>query len=459
MTNRDERIKEIIVDEERLFLQDRIPSEYKHDEYLKDSGSLYGVVLPQNKKEIQQLVTFASTEKIPMIVQGAGTGLSGATVPQGGELVIDLHLMNHIVELDEDTMTLTVEPGVLLGEIHDYVEKRGYFYPPDPGSKHSSIGGNVATNAGGMRAVKYGVTRDYIRQLDVILPDSREMSLGSLNIKSSSGYDLKNLFIGSEGTLGVTTLIKLKLIPLPKAKLSIIVSFQTLEHATDAVLTILRNGIDPATMEFFEKEAISLSEKENRLDFPSQAGNAYLLITLDGDSSSSIESRLYQLEESVQQHHALEVLPLTDPKMEHTAWFLRDQLLTAVVNYTEQVTLDEVVPVPHISELYHYTKELERESGLKMISFGHAGDGNLHTCITRGDIQDEKEWQEKRDEVLDKLYEKIQELGGLPSAEHGIGMIKKKYFYKMIDPVNIEVMKQIKKIFDPENLMNPNKVL
>lgn len=459
MADKQEQLKAIIIDEDRLFLNDEIPDEYRYDDYVKNTGILYAVALPQNKEEIQQLVQFAHSEKIPMIVRGAGTGLSGATAPQGGELVIDVHLMNRILELDEDTMTLTVEPGVLLGTIHEFVEEKGFFYPPDPGSKHSSIGGNVATNAGGMRAVKYGVTRDYVRQIDIILPDGREMSLGSLNIKSSSGYDLKNLFIGSEGTLGVTTLIKLKLIPLPKAKVSVIAAFENLEHATDAVLEILRNGIDPTTMEFFEKEAINLSEKETHLYFPSQVGNAYLLITLDGDSSESIEARLELLKEIIQRHHVLEVLPLINPEDEYTAWFLRDQLLTAIVNYTEQVTMDEVVPVPHVSELYHYTKVLEEESGLKLISFGHAGDGNLHTCITRGQIESEEEWKQKRDEVLEKLYGKIHELGGLPSAEHGIGIIKKDYFYKMTDPINIEIMRAIKKVFDPENLMNPNKVL
>lgn len=459
MTNKQEQLKAIIDDEARLFLNDEIPHEYRYDEYVKDTGTLYAVALPKNKTEIIHLVKFSQREGIPLIVRGAGTGLSGATAPMGGELVIDLHLMNRILELDEDTMTLTVEPGVLLGEIHEYVEKKGLFYPPDPGSKHSSIGGNVATNAGGMRAVKYGVTRDYVREMDVILSDGREMKLGSLNIKSSSGYDLKNLFIGSEGTLGITTLIKLKLLPLPKATLSIVVAFETLEHATDAVLTILRQGVNPTAMEFFEKEAIELSEKENQLNFPSQVGNAYLLITLDGDSTASIEARLKLLEESVQKHQVLEVLPLTDPVEEHTAWFLRDQLLTAVVNYTEQVTLDEVVPVPFVSELYHYTKELEKESGLQLISFGHAGDGNLHTCITRGQIQNEEEWQQKRDEVLEKLYGKIQELGGLPSAEHGIGIIKKSYFHKMTDPLNLELMRDIKMVFDPDNRMNPQKVL
>lgn len=457
-TLRANALEAIIPDSERLYIGEAVPREYRYDEYVGETGAVYAVALPQNKEEIIQLVKFANEEDLPIIVRGAGTGLSGATAPLGGELIIDVHLMNRIIDLDEDTMTLTVEPGVLLGEIQEYVEKQGYFYPPDPGSKHSSIGGNVATNAGGMRAVKYGVTRDYVRELDVVLADGSEMQLGSLNIKSSSGYDLKDLFIGSEGTLGISTLIKLRLLPAPKAKLSVIAAFESLEDATDAVLTILRNGVDPTALEFFEREAIELSERNNQQAFPSQSGRAYLLITLDGDSSSAIEERMRLLEESVLEHQVVELLPLTDPALEETAWFLRDKLLTAVVNYTEQVTLDEVVPVKHVSTLYKFTKQLEAESGLKLISFGHAGDGNLHTCITRGDIQDQAEWEQQRDAVLDKLYRKIGELGGLPSAEHGIGLIKKKYFLQMMDPLNVEMMRRIKAVFDPDNRLNPQKM-
>ncbi|WP_213016805.1 FAD-binding oxidoreductase [Desemzia sp. RIT 804] len=451
-------LKKIISDTDRLFVGKAISDDYIYDEYAGETGSIYAVALPVTKDEIVQLVKFANKVDIPLIARGAGTGLSGATAPVKGELVIDVHLMNKIIELDEETLTLTVEPGVLLGEIQEFIEKKGFFYPPDPGSKHSSIGGNVATNAGGMRAVKYGVTRDYVKELDVVLATGEEMTLGSLNIKSSSGYDLKDLFIGSEGTLGITTLIKLKVIPLPKASLSAIVSFSTLQDATNAVLDILKHGIDPTALEFFEKDGIAISEKQNNLPFPVQNGQAFLLLTLDGDSSESIERRMSLLEETVKNHQLVELLPLTDPAAEKTAWFLRDTLLTAVVNYTEQVTLDEVVPINQLATLYQYTKELEAESGLSMISFGHAGDGNLHTCVARGEIEDQTEWETKRDDVLHKLYAKIGELGGLPSAEHGIGVIKKTYFEAMTASINIDMMRKVKAVFDPDNRLNPTKV-
>ncbi|ALV21771.1 FAD-binding oxidoreductase [Carnobacterium antarcticum] len=452
-------LTDIIQDEERIFTGKAIPDTYRYDEYVGLTDAIYAVALPKTKEEVLELVKFANKEDLPIIARGAGTGLSGATSPVKGELIIDLHLMNRILDLDTETMTLTVEPGVLLQDIQEYVESRGYFYPPDPGSKHSSIGGNVATNAGGMRAVKYGVTRDYVRALEVILANGEELSLGSLNIKNSSGYDLKDLFIGSEGTLGITTQIKLKLIPLPKTSLSLVAAFPSLREATDAVLTILKNGVDPTALEFFERDVIELSEKENNLKFPSQKGQSYLLITLDGDDFESIQRRVTLLEASILPHNAVELISLTDPLLEETAWLLRDKLLTAVVNYTEQVTLDESVPINHISTLYQYTKDLEANSGLKMISFGHAGDGNLHTCVTRGDITDQTEWETKRDEVLDLLYAKIKELGGLPSAEHGIGIIKKRHFEKMFDPNYLNFMRQIKKVFDPDGRLNPSKVI
>lgn len=351
-------------------------------------------------------------------------------------------------------MTLTVEPGVTLEEVQNYVESRGFFYPPDPGSKNSTIGGNVATNAGGMRAVKYGVTRDYVRSLKIVLADGRDVMLGSLNVKSSSGYDLKHLFIGSEGTLGIVTMIQLKVLPLPKERRSYVLAFENLLEATRCVGSILRNGIDPSALEFFERDMMALSEHETGLKFPTDKGQSFLLLTLDGDS---INNRALLLN-SVLERHQVEDFVVLDSEG-RDVWRLRDALLTAVVNYTEQVTMDETVPIHHIATLYAYTKELEEEYGLKLMSFGHAGDGNLHTCILRGDIEDDDTWYALRDKVLDLLYAKIAELGGLPSAEHGIGVIKKPYFIKMMDPVFLDMIKSIKETLDPENRMNPGKLI
>lgn len=453
-------LETIIKDPSRLFYGKDIPEKYLYDEYVGKSSGAYAVCLVQTHEEVKELVLFANQHNLSIIARGAGTGLSGATAPiNGNELIIDLSLMTKIHGLDTDTMTLSVEPGVLLEDIQNYVETRGFFYPPDPGSKNSSIGGNVATNAGGMRAVKYGVTRDYVRSLRVVLADGRDLVLGSLNIKSSSGYDLKDLFIGSEGTLGITTLIQLKLIPLPQYKVSYILAFDNLLEATRCVNTILQKGIAPTALEFFERDIILLSEKETGLSLPTDKGQSFLLITLDGDSLEYIGKRAALLKELAEKHYVQDFLVLDTSEKEQTVWHLRDKLLSAVVNYTEQVTMDETVPIHHIAAIYEYTKELEKEYGLKLMSFGHAGDGNLHTCILRGAIEDDKEWQTKLNHVLGSLYKKISELGGLPSAEHGIGVIKKPYFKKMMDPVYLDMMRKVKQALDPDNRFNPGKLI
>lgn len=449
---------EIIKDSSRLFIGDEVGQDYLFDEYVGQAKSVHAVALPLTHEEVVALVKYANEKDLKIIARGAGTGLSGATAPLENELIIDLSKMNKIIDLDLNTMTLTVEPGVQLHEIQEYVESRGFFYPPDPGSKNSTIGGNVATNAGGMRAVKYGVTRDYVRTIRLVLADGRELTVGTLNVKSSSGYDIKDLFIGSEGTLGISTLIQLKVIPLPKVKKSYIIAFDNLLEATRCVNTILHSGIAPTALEFFERDMIQLSEKETGLAFPTKKGHSFLLATFDGDDASFIDQRAGVLKEIADKHEAEDYIIL-EGQSEKDAWKLRDTLLTAVVNYTEQVTMDETVPIHHIATIYEYTKELEAKYGLKLMSFGHAGDGNLHTCVLRGDIESDSEWHETLEIVLNLLYNKIQELGGLPSAEHGIGIIKKKYFGKMMDPVYLDLMSSIKTSFDPTNRLNPGKLV
>lgn len=453
-------LQNIILDANRIFQGDAIPSHYLKDDYVGTAKSVFAVCLPKTHEEVKALVTYANEHNLSIIARGAGTGLSGATAPiHENELIIDVSLMNTIHGLDTNTMTLTVEPGVTLEEIQQFVESKGFFYPPDPGSKNSTIGGNVATNAGGMRAVKYGVTRDYVRSLRVVLADGRDLTLGSLNVKSSSGYDLKNLFIGSEGTLGITTLIQLKVIPLPKYKRSYVLAFNNLFDSMRCVNSILKSGVSPTALEFFERDMISLSEKETGLNFPTEKGQSFLLMTLDGDSMEHIDKRASIVKQLTTEHGAADFLVLSDEALERRVWHLRDKLLTAVVNYTEQVTMDETVPIHHIATLYEYTKQLELEHGLKLMSFGHAGDGNLHTCVLRGNITSTTEWHAKRDTVLSLLYAKISELGGLPSAEHGIGVIKKTYFKKMMDPVYLDLIHSIKSTLDPNNRFNPDKLI
>lgn len=450
-------LEDIINDNNRLFMEDRISEEYKTDYFYHTVADMYAVALPINTDEVIGLVKYAVQKDIPIVVRGAGTGVTGAQVPfVGGELVIDMKLMNRILDLDEETMTLTVEPGVLLQDIQEFVEQRGYFYPPDPGSKHSTIGGNVATNAGGMRAVKYGTTRDYVRELEVVLPDGNLVTLGSLNIKNSSGYDLKNLFIGSEGTLGITTKIKLKLLSLPKYKQSILLAFDSLQEASNAVITILKNGIEPTALELFEKGTIEYSERYLNMKLQSQLGKAYILMTIDGNDKDVLNHQIITVNHLLS-NKSREIIVLGNDEEEKKAWKLRDNILVALMQFTQYEMLDEVVPINKIAELINYTKELQDKHGIEVINFGHAGDGNIHTVLMKGNLS-EDDWQMKRKAYLDDLYQKVGELGGLPSAEHGIGLLKKPYLEKMKNPVELNLMKTIKNAIDPQNRLNPGKI-
>lgn len=446
----------IIIDSDRLFTGEDVPAAYYEDTYVKDIPPVHAVALPVNEEEVQSLVRYAIDRDLTILARGAGTGVAGAQVPlKEDALIIDLHLMNRVVALDEETLTLTVEPGVLVGEIHRYVESQGYFYPPDPASKHSTIGGNVATNAGGLRAVKYGTTRDYVRSLTAVLPSAEVITMGSRNIKSSSGYDLKDLFIGSEGTLGITTRIQLKLIPLPQARVSILLAFDTVQQATDATLAILTSGADPSGVELFERQALRYAEQNLGYPLKSQVGEAYLLMTLDGNDPKELAMRAERIEQ-IAKETALESHILT-PEEALRNWALRDNILLGLTVFTEFELLDEVVPINKFAELIEATKQMQAKHKLNVFNFGHAGDGNVHTLLMKDDLSEE-EWTERRAALLKDLYQKVADLGGLPSAEHGIGIVKKEYMEKMTDPVNLTYMRAIKQVFDPDNRLNPGKV-
>lgn len=307
-----------------------------------------------------------------------------------------------------------------------------------------------------MRAVKYGTTRDYVRELEVVLPDGNLVTLGSLNIKNSSGYDLKNLFIGSEGTLGITTKIKLKLLSLPKYKQSILLAFDSLQEASNAVITILKNGIEPTALELFEKGTIEYSERYLNMKLQSQLGKAYILMTIDGNDKDVLNHQIITVNHLLS-NKSREIIVLGNDEEEKKAWKLRDNILVALMQFTQYEMLDEVVPINKIAELINYTKELQDKHGIEVINFGHAGDGNIHTVLMKGNLS-EDDWQMKRKAYLDDLYEKVGELGGLPSAEHGIGLLKKPYLEKMKNPVELNLMKTIKNAIDPQNRLNPGKI-
>lgn len=434
-----------------------IPNVYVETALLTQKGYARALVFPKTTQEIQALALYAKEQHYYLIPRGAGTGVTGATFPVKGEIIIDFSWMNQIIGLDEATRTLFVEPGVTLEEIQRFVAAKGYFYPPDPGSNKATIGGTVATNAGGMRAVKYGVTRNYVRQMVVVLPSGEKMTVGSLTEKNSSGYDLKDLFIGSEGTLGLITEIALRVVVPPKVTCSLLIGFDSLSDVTQSVNALLESAVNPTALEFFEDEGIAYSERFLNLTFPLKEAKNYLLLTIDGNQETDVEERLALALSLTAYHRRVSYLRLNE-EVEDRVWKLRGAIVSGVEAVTKQEPLDIVVPLNKITDTVQKIKELGQALGLATVTFGHAGDGNIHVCILKQELSDEK-WEKQLSLLLGELYHFVALQKGLPSAEHGIGLLKKPYFLKEIDPTLLSYLRQIKAMFDPENRLNPTKML
>lgn len=447
---------QIIKDKDRIKLGKEIDEKYLSDAIKRNKGEAEVLVFPINNEEVSLIMKFSYENNISVTPRGAGTGLVGATIPTNGGIVLDLSLMNKILELDKENLTITVEPGILLKDLQEYVEKRELFYPPDPGEKGASIGGNISTNAGGMRAVKYGVTRNYVMALELVLANGTIMKVGEKVIKDSSGLDLKDLIIGSEGTLAIITKATLKLIPKPKKSVSILIPFNSLEKAIASVIKIINKNSKPTAIEFIERDVIENAENYLQLKFPDNKGQAYLLLTFDGDEDSEVISNYNKAKEVCLNNGAIDFIILNKIEAIDRTWKIRGALVTAVEAVSEQEPIDIVVPINKTAEFINYTKEVQAKYGIKITSFGHAGDGNVHLCVIKGNMGEE-EWNKKSVLLLGNLYEKSKELGGLPSGEHGIGLNKRPYFLKVTDKVNVDYMKKIKSVFDDKNILNSNK--
>lgn len=443
---------------DRVLWGGNINEEYTHDELSGTESSPEAVVKALSAQEISEIMKYASAHRIPVTPRGAGTGLVGSSVAIEGGILLDLSLMNRFLELDEDNLTLTVEPGVLLMDLAAYVEEHGFFYPPDPGEKSATIGGNISTNAGGMRAVKYGVTRDYVRGLEVVLPSGETVELGGKVVKNSSGYDLKDLIIGSEGTLGIVTKAVLKLLPLPKKTVSLLIPFPTLSQAIRTVPRIIRSGAAPTAVEFMEREVILDAEEYLGKKFPDSRADAYLLLKFDGDSAEEIERSYAPVADLCLAQGALDVLISDTEERDETIWKARGAFLEAIKGSTTYMDeADVVVPRDKVGELVEYTHALQKEAGIRIKSFGHAGDGNLHAYLLKDDLSD-AEWERRMALAMDKLYAKGRELRGQVSGEHGIGFAKKPYLAQSLSPAVLSLMRGVKAAFDPMNILNPRKI-
>ncbi|MBU5590995.1 FAD-binding protein [Clostridium sp. MSJ-4] len=453
-----EVINEIIIDKDRIFIGENINEDYSHDE-LGNVKELPDIVIqPLNTYEISKIMKYANENFIPVTPRGSGTGLVGAAVPIKGGILLDLSKMNKILELDEENLTLTVEPGVLLMEITKYVEERELFYPPDPGEKTATIGGNINTNAGGMRAVKYGVTRDYVRGLEVVLANGEVLQLGGKVVKNSSGYSLKDMIIGSEGTLAIITKATLKLLPLPKKAISLLVPFEELEDAIDTVPFIIKSKSIPTAIEFMQKQAILDSEEFLGKKFPDNSSEAYLLLTFDGNSKEEVEKAYEKVAEICLKYGALDVYISDTEERQESIWTARGSFLEAIkASTTEMDEVDVVVPRNKVAEFVKFTHTMEKKHDIRIKSFGHAGDGNLHIYILKDNLE-EDQWNSKLHKVMEDMYSKAKELKGQVSGEHGIGYAKKGYLKQSLSNDAMALMEGIKKVFDTNNILNPGKV-
>jgi len=443
----------------RIFAGEEISKDYAHDELGGIEQKPDVLIFVLSTEEVSQVMKYAYENKIPVTARGSGTDLVGAAVALKGGIMICTKLMNHILELDENNLTVTVEPGVLLMDLQAYVEDKDFFYPPDPGEKSASIGGNISTNAGGMRAVKYGVTRDYVRGLTVVLPDGSIEHFGGKVVKNSSGYDLKDLIIGSEGTLCIITEAILKIIPKPTHSISMLLPFMTMEKAIEVVPELIKSKASLTAIEYMSLDTILSAEDFLGKKFPDTNYEAYILLTFDGNSMMEIEEEYMKVATLCIEKGAIDGYFVDTDERKKSVWNARGAFLEAIKASTDLMDeCDVVVPKSKIADFIKYTHEVGKQVGIRIPSFGHAGDGNLHIYLCKDSMEPE-EWERKAKEAFDLLYARAREYGGMVSGEHGIGYAKKEYLAKQVGDRQIELMRQIKKVFDPYKILNPDKVI
>ena len=445
--------------QERVFTGDDINEDFSHDELSGAKKFPEVLVDAHTTEEVSKIMKFAYENNIPVTPRGAGTGLVGGAVAIHGGIMINLSKMNKILELDEDNLTLTVEPGVMLMEVTKMVEEHDLFYPPDPGEKTATIGGNISTNAGGMRAVKYGVTRDFIRGLEVVLPNGQIMEMGGKTVKDSSGYSMLHLMIGSEGTLGIVTKAILRLIPKPKKMISLLVPFPNLDMAIDTVPKIIKSKATPTAIEYMEREVIKAAEDYLGRKFPDDSADAYLLLSFDGNSKKEIENIYEYVAYICLDAGALDVFISDTQERQEAIWSTRGVFLEAIhASTTEMDECDVVVPRSDVAKFVKYVGTLQDKVDIRVMGFGHAGDGNLHLYALRDELP-EDEWKEKLHRVFQYMYDKGREFKGKVSGEHGIGFAKKPYLAESLGEEGVKLMRNIKLAFDPKCVLNPGKVI
>lgn len=446
--------------EENVFTDDEALTRYGQDETEDLLFKPSVVVRPLNPEQVSKIVVLCNQKGIALTPRGAGTGLSGGALPVYGGIVASMEKFNRILQIDERNLQATVEPGVINETFQDAVREKGLFYPPDPASKGSCfLGGNIAHSSGGPKAVKYGTTRDYVLNLQVVLPTGEIVWTGANVLKYSTGYNLTQLMIGSEGTLGIVTKIVFKLIPHPQNNLVMLVPFNSAEKACEAVSAVFRAGITPSGMEFMERDAIDWVRKFNddiNIDVP-ESVQAHLLIEVDGNDMDVLYKDAERINEVVSQYESGEVLFADTADQKNMLWKMRRKVAEAVKSNSIYKEEDTVVPRAELPALLRGVKEIGQKYGFKSVCYGHAGDGNLHVNIIKGDLPDET-WNNELPKGITEIFQLCVKLGGTISGEHGIGLVQQPYIHIAIDKKRIELMREMKKLFDPKMILNPGKI-
>ncbi len=415
------------------------------------------VVKPTDTQSIARLLDFANKERIPVTPRGAGTGLSGGCIPVYGGILLSLERMNRILEIDRENFVAIVEPGVTLSELYNQVEQQGLYYPLYPGEMTATIGGNVATNAGGMNAIKYGVTRHNVLGLEAVLPNGEVIATGGKFVKCSTAYDLTQLIIGSEGTLAVVTKVILKLTTRPAKREVLFVPFMNLENAIEAVPEILRLKMTPTGIEFMEKSIIEIVEKYLDREIPYHQYAAFLMIIMEGESENEIYEYFSKVEEICKQHGAIEAMVPGSERAKRRLLDAREKFYHALKRYAPMEIVDVVVPRSEIAKFVRRVKQISEKYQMPIIAYGHAGDGNVHLHPICLNMSTEK-WSKMLPRVMRDIYRAGVSFGGAISGEHGIGLDKKVYLHLGMERVLLKTMKDIKKAFDPNNILNPGKI-
>lgn len=444
---------QVLADEEALM-------EYSHDETEKLIYLPEVVIKPSNTEEIAAIMKLCNEHSIPVTPRGAGTGLSGGALPHLGGVLLSTEKLNKILSIDERNLQVITEPGVITEVLQDAVKEKGLFYPPDPSSKGSCfIGGNIAENSGGPKAVKYGVVKDYVLNLEIVLPTGEVMWTGANVLKNATGYNLTQLIVGSEGTLAIVTKIVLKLIPLPKYDLLMLVPFASLEKAGAAVSAIFRAGFTPSALELIEINALQIVSKmvDSNVVPVTDEMEGHLIIEVDGNNMDVLMQEMEAIAELMTTFDAGDILFADDAQQKAALWQLRRKAAEAVKLEGYTIEEDTVVPRAELPALIKSVKELGAKHGCKVVCYGHAGDGNLHIRINHPTIKN-SHGNPEMTAILKSLFAIVKELGGTISAEHGIGLIQKPYMETVFSQSAIQLMRDIKKAFDPNNILNAGKI-